>query len=52
MTKINIDLTEIEIFRILDAIGTYKKNYSVSVAVSKTIKNLEKKLKKALEESR
>jgi archaellum biogenesis protein FlaJ (TadC family) len=52
MTKINIDLTEIEIFRILDAIGTYKKDYSVSAAVSKTIKNLEQKLKKALEESR
>ena len=52
MSKINIDLTEVELFRILDAIGTYKKDYSVSAAVSKTINKLEKKLKKALQESR
>lgn len=52
MAKINIDLTDTEIWRILDAIGTYKQDYSVSSAVSKTINKLEKKLKKALEESR
>lgn len=52
VAKINIDLTDTEIWRILDAIGTYKQDYSVSSAVSKTINKLEKKLKKALEESR
>ena len=52
MKKINVDLTETEVFRILDAIGTYKKDYSVSTAVSKTISVLEKKLKKTLQESR
>ena len=52
MKKINMDLTESEVFRILDAIGAYKQDYSVSTAVSKTINNLEKKLKKALKESR
>ena len=50
--KINVDLTETEVFRILDAIGTYKQDYSVSTAVSKTISVLEKKLKKTLQESR
>lgn len=52
MKKLTLEITEVELFRILDAIGTYKKDYSVSSAVSKTINKLEKKLKKALEESR
>ena len=52
MSKINIELTDTEIWRILDAIGTYKRQYEVATAVAKTIKNLEKKLKKALKESR
>jgi len=41
-----------ELFRILDAIGTYKKDYSVPSSVSKIISKLEEKIKKALEESR
>ena len=52
MKKINVDLTDTEVFRILDAIGTYKQDYSVAASVSKTINELEKKLKKSLNESR
>jgi len=52
MAKINVDLTDTEIWRILDAIVAYKKDYYVAAAVTKTITNLEKKLKKALKESR
>jgi len=52
MSKINVDLTDTEIWRILDAIGAYKKDYYVAAAVTKTITNLEKKLKKALKDSR
>ena len=47
-----MDLTDTEIWRILDAIGAYKKDYYVAAAVTKTITNLEKKLKKALKDSR
>lgn len=47
-----IDLTKAEAWRIIDAIVAYKKDYSVSTAVSKTINNLEKRLKKALKDSR
>jgi hypothetical protein len=46
----DIRLTKVEIWRILDAIIAYKKDYEVSSAVSKTINNLEKKLKKAMKE--
>jgi sulfur relay (sulfurtransferase) DsrC/TusE family protein len=52
VAKINIDLTDTEIWRILDAIGTYKQDYEVAAAVTKTIKNLEKKLKKALKDAK
>jgi len=52
VTKINIDLTDTEIWRILDAIGTYKQDYEVAAAVTKIIKNLEKKLKKALKDAK
>jgi rRNA-processing protein FCF1 len=47
----DIRLTKVEIWRILDAIIAYKKDYEVSSAVSKTINNLEKKLKKAMKEA-
>jgi hypothetical protein len=52
MAKIDLQLTDTEIWRILDAIGTYKKDYSVAASVSKIINELEKKLKKSLSESR
>ena len=45
-----VDLTKVEVCRILDAIIAYKKDYEVSSAVSKTINNLEKKLKKTMRE--
>lgn len=47
-----VDLTANEIWKILDAIKTYKKDYAVSVAVEKTFSNLEKKLKNAIEYSK
>ena len=50
MSKINVDLTDAEIWRILDAIVAYKKDYYVAAAVTKTITPLEKKLKKAITE--
>ena len=46
----DISLTNVEVWRILDAIIAYKNDYEVSSAVSKTINNLEKKLKKAMRE--
>jgi len=52
VSKINVDLTDAEIWRILDAIVAYKKDYYVADAVTKTITNLEKKLKKAIKENR
>jgi hypothetical protein len=52
VSKINIDLSDTEIWRILDAIETYKQDYEVVAADAKIIKNLEEKLNKALKESR
>ena len=52
MSKISVDLTDAEIWHILDAIVAYKKDYYVADAVTKTITALEKKLKKAIKESR
>lgn len=40
-----IDLTANEMWKILDAITAYKKDYAVSVPVQKIIKDIEKKLK-------
>ena len=40
-----IDLTANEMWKILDAIIAYKKDYVVSVPVQKIIKDIEKKLK-------
>lgn len=40
-----IDLSPAEIWKILDAITAYKKDYAVSGAVQKTFSNIEKKLK-------
>ena len=43
-----IDLTANEMWKILDAITAYKKDYAVSGAVQKTISGIEKKLKTEL----
>ena len=48
----NIELNQQEIWKILDSLAAYKKDYAVSVAVSKTISNIEKKLKVALKDER
>jgi sulfur relay (sulfurtransferase) DsrC/TusE family protein len=40
-----IDLSANEMWKILDAITAYKKDYAVSVPVQKIIKDIEKKLK-------
>jgi hypothetical protein len=45
-----IDLTKAEAWRIMDAIVAYKEDYHVSKTVEKTIQNVEKKLKEALNE--
>ena len=42
---IMVDLTANEMWKILDAITAYKKDYAVSVPVQKIIKDIEKKLK-------
>jgi len=39
-----IELTANEVWKILDAIVAYRKDYAVSGAVEKTFSNLEKKL--------
>jgi hypothetical protein len=43
-----VEITKSEAWRILDAIIAYKKDYYVDASVTKTIKNVEKKLKKAI----
>jgi sulfur relay (sulfurtransferase) DsrC/TusE family protein len=43
-----IDLSANEMWKILDAITAYKKDYAVSVPVQKIIKDIEKKLKMEL----
>lgn len=43
-----IDINKQEAWKILDALQSYKNDYEVSVSVIKTIKNLEKKLKKII----
>ena len=44
----NVELTANEMWKILDAITAYKKDYAVSVPVQKIIKGIEKKLKTEL----
>ena len=44
-----IDFNNNEIWKILDAIKAYKKDYAVSVAVQKTFTVIESKLKTCLE---
>ena len=45
----NIELNQQEIWKILDALAAYKKDYAVSAAVTKTISNIEKRLKSSLD---
>lgn len=47
-----VNLTPNEIWKILDAIKSYKKDYSVAVSVQKTFDIIEKKLKTAIESER
>lgn len=44
----NVELNTQEIWRVLDALAAYKKDYAVSAAVTKTISNVEKRLKDVL----
>ena len=44
------EITQQEAWRILDAIITYKDDYELSVPVIKTIKSIEKKMKKIVNE--
>lgn len=39
-----VDISKQEAWKILDAIKTYSKDYTVSAAVSKTFSNITKKL--------
>ena len=43
-----VEFTANEMWKILDAITAYKKDYAVSGAVQKTISSVEKKLKTEL----
>lgn len=45
MSKLVVELNKQEIWRILDALVSFKKDYAVSANVSKTINGVEKKLK-------
>ena len=44
----NVELSANEMWKILDAITAYKKDYAVSVPVQKIIKDIEKKLRTEL----
>jgi len=46
----NTEITQQEAWRILDAIIAYKDDYELSVPVTKTIKSIEKKMKKIVNE--
>lgn len=48
-SNLQINFTNNEIWKILDAIKAYKKDYAVSVAVQKTFATIESKLKTCLE---
>lgn len=46
----NVELSTNEMWKILDAIVAYRKDYAVSGAVEKTLSNVEKKLKGIINE--
>lgn len=45
-----LDLTKNEMWKILDAIEAYKKDYAVSGVVQKTLDSVSKKLKDSINE--
>ena len=45
-----IDITKQEAWKLMDAISAYKKDYTVTGAVSKTFDNITKKLKEIIQE--
>jgi len=45
-----INLTKNEMWKILDAINAYQKDYAVSGVVQKTLENISKKLKDSINE--
>tara|TARA_Y100000385_G_scaffold270402_1_gene309428 strand:+ start:1671 stop:1817 length:147 start_codon:yes stop_codon:yes gene_type:complete len=47
---VTTEITQQEAWRILDAIIAYKDDYELSVPVIKTIKSIEKKMKKIVDE--
>ena len=46
----NVELSKNQLWKILDAIIAYKKDYNVSKAVAKLLDEAEQKLKEALNE--
>ena len=48
--KMTTEITQQEAWRILDAIIAYKDDYELSVPVIKTMKSIEKKMKKIVNE--
>ncbi len=46
----SVEITQQEAWRILDAIIAYKDDYELSVPVTKTLKSIEKKMKKIVNE--
>jgi len=43
-----IDINKNEAWKILDALASYKKDYALTGSVTKTIENIERKLKSIL----
>ena len=48
--KMTTEITKQEAWRILDAVIAYKDDYELSVSVIKTIKSIEKKMEKIVNE--
>ena len=48
--KMTTEITQQEAWRILDALVAYRDDYELSVPVIKTIKSVEKKMKKIVDE--
>ena len=48
----SVEITQQEAWRILDAIIAYKDDYELSATVIRTIKSVEKKMKKIVNEDR
>ena len=49
MSNKTVELTNQEMWRLLDAISSYKKDYALAGSVTKTLDNVAKKLKKAVD---